>query len=159
MKRLMSLLTRVRFSSSTLDARACSLTSSRLFLVKYFFMVFSNISDFVIFSPTKFIRNSKVSSKVKAFAWFMAHKKVNTNNMLQMKKPLKVLKPNWCDLCKWSGSGESINYLFLHCPITLRLCRCLFRQVKVDWISPRSIYDRMIISYCGLGKSSRSKIL
>ena len=36
----------------------------------------SKLSDLVPFHPTKFIWKSKVLSKVKAFVWIVAHKKV-----------------------------------------------------------------------------------
>ena len=36
------------------------------------------------------------------------------------KKTIKSLTPNWCILCM--GSGETIDYFFLYCLITLGLC-------------------------------------
>ena len=50
-----------------------------------------------------------VSSKVKAFAWLMAHKRVNTNDMLQLKRPYKAVCPNWCILCM--ESEETVDHL------------------------------------------------
>ncbi|RVW53786.1 putative serine/threonine protein phosphatase 2A regulatory subunit B''epsilon [Vitis vinifera] len=44
--------------------------------------------------------------------------------------------------CKYlTQSGESIDNLFLQCSIALRLWHCLFRQVGIDWVPPRSICD------------------
>ena len=82
LERLVSSLTHVHLSSSTPNAKAWSLTFSGLCTLKSFFMALSNIPTFVLFSLTKFIWKSKDPSKVKAFSWLVAHKKVNTNNML-----------------------------------------------------------------------------
>ncbi|RVW80652.1 Protein trichome birefringence-like 5 [Vitis vinifera] len=72
-----------------------------------------------MFLPAKFLWSSKVPSKVKALAWLVAHGKVNTNDKLQLRRPYKALCPQWCILCK--GNGESIDHLFLHCPVTIGL--------------------------------------
>ena len=69
---------------------------------------------------------------------------------------LKIM-PNWCVLCK--ESGEFINYLFLHYSITLGLWHYLFRQVRIDWVPPRSICDMMTISFRCLGSSIKGKAL
>ena len=108
-------------------------------------MALSNTSDIVPFSLAKFIWKPKVPSKVKVFSSLIEHKKVNTNDMLQLRKPFKSLSLNWYVLCE--GSGESIDHLFLYCPITLGFWHSLSRQVKIDWVLPKSICDLLIISY------------
>ena len=67
--------------------------------------------------PTKFVWNSQVPFKVKAFAWLVAHKKVNTNDLLQLRRPHKALSPDICKLCM--KQGESVDHLFLHCSVAL----------------------------------------
>ncbi|RVW78876.1 hypothetical protein CK203_043124 [Vitis vinifera] len=99
----------------------------------------------------------KSPSKVKALAWLVAHGKVNTNDKLQLRRPYKALCPQWCILCK--GNGESINHLFLHCPVTIGLWHRLFNLVGVIWVPPRSIEDMLVISFRGLVNSVRGKIL
>ena len=74
------------------------------------------------------------------------HKKVNNNKMLQLRR-----------LCK--ESGESIDHLFLHWPITLELWHKLFNVANMDQVRPRSTGDMMIISFKGLGNSIRGKTL
>ena len=69
-------------------ARAWSSTSLGLFSIKTFFMVLSTMLDIVPFSLANFIWKSKVPSKVKTFTWLVAYKKVNTNNILQLRRPL-----------------------------------------------------------------------
>ncbi|RVW53835.1 hypothetical protein CK203_088568 [Vitis vinifera] len=99
----------------------------------------------------------KVPSKVKALAWLVAHGKVNTNDKLQLRRPYKALSPQWCILCK--GNGESIDHLFLHCPVTIGLWHRLFNLVGLIWVPPRSLEDMLVISFKGLGNSLRGKTL
>ena len=50
---------------------------------------------------------SKIPSKVKVFVWLVAHKKANTNDMLQLKRPFKAL-----DLTSaFCIRGEMIDHL------------------------------------------------
>ena len=53
---------------------------------------------------------AKALLKVKVFAWLVAHRKVNTNDLLQVKRPFKSLNPQWCILCK--REGKAIDHLF-----------------------------------------------
>ncbi|RVW19678.1 Structural maintenance of chromosomes protein 3, partial [Vitis vinifera] len=157
LQRLMSSLHSVLLSPSSSDSRAWSLSSSGSFSVKSFFYALSRDSNPLMFLPAKFLWSSKVPSKVKALAWLVAHGKVNTNDKLQLRRPYKALCPQWCILCK--GNGESIDHLFLHCPITIGLWHRLFNLVGVIWVPPRSIEDMLVISFKGLGNSVRGKIL
>ena len=124
LQRLMSSLSYVFFSPSSSDSRTWSLSSSRLFSVKSFFLELSKVSNPILFFPAKFLWSSKVPSKVKILAWLVAYGKVNTNNKLQLRRPYKSLCPQWCILCK--GNGELIDHLFLHCPVTIGLWHKLF---------------------------------
>ncbi|RVX04331.1 Copper methylamine oxidase [Vitis vinifera] len=105
----------------------------------------------------QFLWSSKVPSKVKALAWLVAHGKVNTNDKLQLRRPYKALCPQWCILCR--GNGESIDHLFLHCPVTIGLWHRLFNLVGLVWVPPRSIEDMLVITFKGLGNSLRGKTL
>ncbi|RVW91655.1 Protein HLB1 [Vitis vinifera] len=69
---------------------------------------------------------------------------------------------NWalvlqCILCK--GNGESIDHLFLHCPVTIGLWNKLFKLAGLDWVPPRSFEDMLVIAFKGLGNSLRGKTL
>ena len=127
LQKLMSSLSSVLFSPSSSDSRAWSLSSLGLFSVKFFFLALSKVSNLILFLPAKFLWSSKVPSKVKALAWLVAHGKVNTNDKLQLRRPYKALCPQWCILCR--GNGESIDHLFLHCPVTIGLWHRLFNLV------------------------------
>ena len=89
---LMQSLDYLHLSSSVSDARSWSLSSSRLFTVKSFFLTLSQFSGFPPVFPIKFVWNSQVPFKVKSFVWLVAHKKVNTNDLLQLRRPYKTLK-------------------------------------------------------------------
>ncbi|RVX22973.1 hypothetical protein CK203_008452 [Vitis vinifera] len=100
-------------------------------------------------SLSSFLWSSKVPSKIKALAWIVAHGKVNTNDKLQLRRPYKSLCPQWCILCK--GNGESIDHLFLHCPVTIGLWNKLFKLAGLDWVPPRSFEDML----CGKSETNR----
>ena len=119
--------------------------------MKSFFLTLSKVSNPILFLPAKFLWSSKAPSKVKALTWLVAHGKVNTNDKLQLRRPYKSLYPQWCILCK--GNGESIDHLFLHCPVTIGLWHKLFNLVGLAWVPPRSIEDMLVIAFKGLGNS------
>ena len=104
--------------------------SSGLFSVKSFFLALSQFSSSPPVFPTKFIWNSQVPFKVKFFVWLVAHKKVNTNDLLQLRRPYKALSPDICILCM--KHGESVDNLFLHCSLTMGLWHRLFQLAKMD---------------------------
>ena len=87
----------------------------------------------------------------------MTLKKVNTNDMLQLRRFFKAISPYVCLLCV--ESGEMVDHIFLHCPLSLGLWHIPFSLVHMDWVSPRSICDMMLISYKRLGNSSGDKVL
>ena len=87
----------------------------------------------------------------------MTHKKVNTNDMLQLRRPYKALSPNICILCM--KHEESTDHLFLHCSLTMGLWHRLVQLAKMDWVPPRSIFDMMSIKFNGFGSSKRGIVL
>ncbi|RVW63734.1 LINE-1 retrotransposable element ORF2 protein [Vitis vinifera] len=88
-----------------------------------------------------------------SFIWLVAHKKVNTNDMLQVRRPYKALSPDICILCM--KHGESADHIFLHCSLTIGLWHRLFQLAKMDWVPARSILDMMYIKFNGFGSSKR----
>ncbi|RVW28408.1 Molybdopterin biosynthesis protein CNX1 [Vitis vinifera] len=102
-----------------------------LFTVKSFFLALSQYSESPPVFPTKFVWNVQVPFKVKSFVWLVAHKKVNTNDLLQLRRPYKALSPD-------------IYY---------------FKSAKMDWVSPRSISDMLSSNFNGFGSSKRGIVL
>ena len=117
----------------------------------------SNYSNPTLFLLANFLWKPKAPSKVMTFSWLVAHRKVNTKDMLQLRRPYKSLSTHWCILCK--GNRESIDHLFLHCSWNLRLWNKLFSLTRMDGVLPRSIADIMIIYFRGLKNSIRGKTL
>ena len=96
-----------------------------LFSIKFFFVALPNLSEILSFYLAKFVCESKISSKVKAFAWLVADKRINTNVMLYLRIPYKALRPKTCILCL---KRETVGSTFLHYAVTIRLCTiCLER--------------------------------
>ena len=69
----------------------------------------------------------------------MARKKVNTNDMLHLRRFYKALSSNVCLL--GMESEEMVDHLFFTLSIDLRLWYKLFRLANLDWVSLRSISD------------------
>ena len=95
----------------------------------------SNLLDLVAFHPTKFLWKLRVPSKVMTFDWLVAYKKVNTSDMLQLRRLFKALSPNWCILCR------------------------LFSHARMVRVQPSSICNMMVISFRCFGNSTRDKTL
>ena len=130
LERLMRSLDCMHISTSASDARSWSLSPLGLFTVKSFFIALSQMLGLSPYFPTKFVWNSQVLFKVKAFVWLVAHKKVNTNDLLQSRRAYKALSPDICKLCM--KEGESTDHLFIHCSVSLGLCHKLFQLAKMD---------------------------
>ena len=118
----------LQLTFSVPDARSWSLSSSGLFTIKSFFLALFHCPNSPSVFPTKFVWNFQVPFKVKSFVWLVAYKKVNTNDLLQLRRPHKALSPDICKLCM--RHGESTNHLFLHCSLTLGLWHRLFSQPR-----------------------------
>ncbi|RVX22980.1 putative ribonuclease H protein [Vitis vinifera] len=149
---LMRSLDGVHLSPSVPDARLWPLSSSGLFQLNIF-SSFIPIFWIPQVFPSKFVWNSQIPFKVQSFIWLVAHKKVNTNDMLQVRRPYKALSPDICILCM--KHGESADHIFLHCSLTIGLWHRLFQLAKMDWVPPRSILDMMYIKFNGFGSSKR----
>ncbi|RVW71380.1 putative ribonuclease H protein [Vitis vinifera] len=150
---LMRSLDGVHLSPSVPDARSWPLSSSGLFSVKSFFLALSQFFGPPQVFPSKFVWDSQIPFKVQSFIWLVAHKKVNTNDMLQVRRPYKALSPDICILCL--KHGESADHIFLHCSLTIGLWHRLFQLAKMDWVPPSSILDMMYIKFNGFGSSKR----
>ncbi|KAJ9697352.1 hypothetical protein PVL29_009249 [Vitis rotundifolia] len=154
---LMRSLDRLHLSPSVPDMRSWSLSPSGLFTVKSFFLALSQIHGLPSVFPTKIVWNSQVPFKVKSFVWLVVHKKVNKNDLLQLKRPYKALSPDICMMCM--KHGEIVDHLFLHYSLTMGLWHKLFQLAKTDWVPPRSIFDMLSTNFNGFGSSKRGIVL
>ena len=71
--------------------------------------------------PWKSIWKQKISSRVAFFVWTAALGKCLTINNLRKRK---VCILDWCYMCKCNS--ESVNHLFLHCPVASELWDMVF---------------------------------
>ena len=85
LQRLLISIGFVQLSPSIADSRGWSWSPTGLFTMKSFYMALYMTPPITLFHPAKFLWNSKVPSKVKAFAWLVAHRKVNTNELLHLR--------------------------------------------------------------------------
>ncbi|RVW65400.1 LINE-1 retrotransposable element ORF2 protein [Vitis vinifera] len=107
---LMRSLDCLHLSPSVLDARSWSLSTSGIFTVKSFFLALSQFSGSPPVIPTKFVWNSQVPFKVKSFVWLVAHKKVNTNDLLQLRRLYKALSPDIFQKEDRFGNSRSVSW-------------------------------------------------
>ena len=83
------------------------------------------------FFPWKSIWKQKIPSRVAFFVWTVALGKCLTIENLRKKK---VCILDWCYMCKCNC--ESVDHLFLHCPVALELWDMVFGLFGVYWVMP-----------------------
>ena len=105
-ERLMSSLSHLHLFPFGHDLRAWSLFSLGLFTIKSFFSILSNLIDPTPSFPIDFVWKSQAPFKVKSFAWLVTLKKVNINDMLQLRRFFKTIS---LDVCLFVVYGEWWN--------------------------------------------------
>ena len=86
------------------------------------------------FFPWKSIWKQKIPSKVAFFVWTAALGKCLTIDNLRKRK---VCILDWCYMCKCNS--ESVDHLFLHCPVASELWDMVFGLFGVCWVMPMSV--------------------
>ena len=84
--------------------------------------------------PWKSIWKWKIHSRVAFFVWSAALGKCL---MIDNLRKMKVLILDWCYMCKCNG--ESVDYLFLHCPVAMDMWAMVFGWFGVSWVMPQSV--------------------
>ena len=77
---------------------------------------------------------SKVPTKVALFSWTTSLGKILTIANLWYKGVAVV---DWCYMCK--KSGELVNHLLLHCPITYELWSMVWALFGLQWVMPHGV--------------------
>ena len=126
------------------DSRTWTLDSARVFFLYFYFILFYFFGlNFFTSSPNrerflldKPIWKSKAPSKFKAFVWTTFLNRINTDDMLEKRKPLTTLSLNMCIMC---GLDSKLGaHLFLHCPIARSLWNRFLVSLKnhgfAQWI-------------------------
>ena len=76
----------------------------------------------------------KIPSRVAFFVWTAALGKCLTIDNIRKRK---VWILDWCYMCK--GNGESVDHLFLHCPIAMDLWSMVLGLFGVTWVMPHTV--------------------
>ena len=99
------------------------------------------VSDYYNFSWHHFLWFSwksmwkqKIPSRVAFFVWTAALGKCLTIDNIRKRK---VWILDWCYMCK--GNGESVDHLFLHCPIAMDLWSMVLGLFGVTWVMPHTV--------------------
>jgi hypothetical protein len=100
-----------------------------------------------ILFPWKMVWKAKVPPRVAFFSWIASLGKALTIDNLRKRG---LILQNWCCLCK--NNGESVDHLFLHCPLATDLWWMVFSMFGVQWVMPRTIMD---LFSCWMGLPGR----
>ena len=84
--------------------------------------------------PWKSIWKQKIPSRVAFFVWTAALGKCLTIDNLRKRK---ICILDWCYMCKCNS--ESVDHLFLHCPVVSELWDMVFGLFGVSWVMPLSV--------------------
>ena len=104
---------------------------SKGFMVKEYYSLLAGSIDFCF--PWKSIWQQKIPARVAFFVWTAALGKCLTINNL---RKMKIWILDWCCMCKCNG--ESVDHLFLHCPVAMDLWSIVFGLFGVSWV-PQSV--------------------
>ncbi|KAK9287462.1 hypothetical protein L1049_015883 [Liquidambar formosana] len=154
---LLDTIQNVLIYPSSCDRRLWKCHSSLSFSSKSFFDSLRKDDSVPVFNPARMIWKAIVPLKVKILAWSTAHKRTNTNDWVQRKRPFVCLSPQWCVLCK--KEGEFVENLFLHCDISIALWQRLFNLANLSWVRPQHSYSLLEVEFRGFGQSKRAKVL
>lgn len=64
----------------------------------------------------------------------ISYGKVNTCDLVYMRRPYACISPQWCIMCK--EEAEIANPLFLLCPIALVFWKWMFGECNLRWDIP-----------------------
>jgi len=87
----------------------------------------------------------------------VAHKRFNTNEMIQRRRPSLFLSPQWCIMYK--RKYETTDHLFLHCPMAWWLWHRLFSIGGESWVFPDCVSRMFLINFWGLGRRKKVGVI
>ena len=130
-----------------------TLDFSRVFTCKSYFQFLISSPNRERFLLDKFIWKSKAPSKVRTFVL----NSINTNNVVQKRRPLTALSPNMCIMC--GLDFESGAHLFVHCPMARSTKNKLFGIFRESGVCPMDLHHFLLTKLRGFGSCKDAKIL
>ena len=83
--------------------------------------------------------------------------RINTNDMLQVRRPLKAISPYIRVMC--GASSKSTPHLILHCSMADFLWNALFGIFGECWVCPKALDQFLLTSFTGFGRRKEAKSL
>ena len=139
------------------DRRIWSLESAGVYTCSSFFKYLSRSSNPTSVILSNFFWKIKAPSKVKAFVWTAVLNRINTNDLLQIRRPNKALSPNVCVMC--FQSAETNSHLFLHCEVARFVWDKLFGIFGEYWVCPADLGAFFANRCVGFGRRKDQKAL
>lgn len=103
------------------------------------------------------IWNDCTPKKVRVFLWSLAHREVNTHDLLQRRCVSWVLSPSVCLLCL--KIAESLEHLLIHCPFTSLAWNWVLWGFNISLWLPDKIENWLIEALSGWRLRNRGKVL
>jgi hypothetical protein len=86
--------------------------------------------------PWRSVWKAKAPSKMAFFLWTASLGRILTTDNLRKRG---IIIMDWCCMCK--AGGESVNHLFIHCPVASDLWNMFFHLFGVLWVMPKGVVD------------------
>ncbi|KAM7481515.1 hypothetical protein LguiB_006098 [Lonicera macranthoides] len=125
-----------------------------VFTAKSFFKSLTNPNVGSEFTPFKMVWKSGIPTKVKVLSWLASLRRVNTADLLQIKRPYLMISPACCILCK--RDYESIDHLVIHCSFASSVWGNISKEFGVQAAFPRSWCELLSIKWTFRGNKERS---
>ena len=93
----------------------------------------------------------RAPTKVCFFAWLAARGVILTAENLR-KRGITLV--SWCYMCK--SSGEEVDHLLLHCPVSSALWRAILNLFGIQWVMPSTVKE-MLYSWAGFRRRRKQK--
>ena len=83
--------------------------------------------------------------------------RINTNDILQVRRPHKAISSDMYVMC--GANSESVYRLFLHCSVANFLWNTLFGIFGAGWVCPATLDQFLLTSFVGFGRRKETKSL
>ena len=153
---LLSTLERVRVCRVSIDKWVWEKEGSGVFTCRSLFQTLIDKPTYTTLNLYHFTWKISIPSKVRVFCWLLILKKLNTQDILQKRQPFLSVSPSWCVMCK--QDSESINHLFLHCPLVYRVWIAVIQKFKVSWVLPQDV-NQLIEGPFMVGREKKTKLM